>query len=242
MRHVASFFISPIIAVLIYLLIGIANVRAATGLDQVDGDRSLGYANLGLAVGCLAVAGALYSVLVLARLSPLGTVLAGLALLGVGLWAWFARESFLDSLPSGLPGVRGAVHAGAGALTIALSIPLLLTLFSPRRWRRHGTPKASAPTTAAPAYPTPQGYPEQPAYAQHGGYEPQGYEQQGYSQPGYEQQGYGQPGYGQHGGYEPTPGYATAPGYPSDDTPTYQPPSYGSTLGGTEGHPRPPQS
>lgn len=279
MRHVISLIVSPLIAVLIYLLIGIAEVKSDTGLGQLDEDRSLGYANVGLAVGCLVVAGALYSILVLARLSPLGTVLAGAALLAVGVWAWFANESFVDRVPSGLPGISGAGHAGAGATTIALSIPLLLTLFSGRRWRRHAVPPVPPPAQAGPAgypdqgqagYAQPAGYAQQPGYGQAGGYQQAGYaDQPGYAGQGSYAAGQGGPGGydAGHGGYDEPPaygqGYSAPSHYPTgatgtpsyDDTPTYSPPSYGSTLGGSEsnqgssapdtdlfGNPRRPQS
>jgi hypothetical protein len=164
MRHLTSLIVAPIIAVGIYVLIGVANVKSATGLGQVDTNRTRGYFNLGVAVACLVIAGLLYSLLVLSRLSPLGTVLAGLALLGVGVWAWFDHQSFLDRMPSGIPGVRGAGHAGAGAITIALSVPLILTLFSPRRWRKYATPRpAGTPAPGAgPAYASSPSYADSP--------------------------------------------------------------------------------
>src|SRR5262245_43765871 len=115
-------------------------------------------------------AGLLYSVLVLARLSPVGTFLAGLAFFGLGMWSLFAHSSLQDLMPDrflGVDGLLGAPISGFGPAFAILGMPLMLTVFSPRRWRRYpnGAPAAelsyspggvsAAPEYAAPNYETP---------------------------------------------------------------------------------------
>lgn len=215
MRHLSSIVLSLIIAAALYLLTGVGEVKSAAGLEQVDSGRTtVGYGNLIVALACLATAGALYAVLVLARLSPLGTVLAGAGLAGVTAWAWFARDSFLDAAPADLPLIDDAARAGAGTLTLALSIPLLLTLFSPRRWRKYATSSAA---------PTPQ-------YGQQGRLTPDTTAQLPVS---------GGPAYASDpSGYAPPPVYGTLdlPGqqYPPPQYPAYPPISPGvDDPGGT---------
>jgi hypothetical protein len=215
MRHLFSMVLSLLFAALIYVLIGIGSVKVTAGLSQLDDAKARGYTNLAVAVAALAIAGALYAVLVLARLSPLGTVLAGLALAGVAIWAWFAAGSFTDIVPSNIVGVRGAGRAGAGTTTLVLAIPLLLTLFSPRRWRRRANPVAPQPAVG-PTVVQPEPVSAGQAYS---------------AQPTYDTPAYGQPPTAQSPYEEPS--YAAQP----HDT------TYGSQLRATEqSWPPPPTS
>lgn len=83
MRHLSSTVVSLLITPVGYALTGIGLVylavaRTGSALDVVE-----------FVVGVLALLGAglLYSVLTLARFSPVGTTLAGVALFAVGAWA-----------------------------------------------------------------------------------------------------------------------------------------------------------
>jgi hypothetical protein len=86
--------------------------------------------------------------------------------------------------------VAGARHAPVGAGTTLLSIPLLLTVVSSRRWRRTAEPAPAAPFDAAPDYgdaptlvsPT---YGATAAPAPAPAYEPPSYESSGYEPPTY---------------------------------------------------------
>ncbi|HZM76157.1 MAG TPA: hypothetical protein VFC19_10545 [Candidatus Limnocylindrales bacterium] len=86
------------------------------------------------ALGALLLAGVLYGILVMARLSPLGPGLAGLASWGVSGWALFDIEAYGEFFSQLDVHMVGAV--GESGLGIMLGIPLVATLFSGRRWRR----------------------------------------------------------------------------------------------------------
>lgn len=149
MRHFLSVVLSLILTPLMYAASGFAAVKLQ--LATATGSISWGAASVGILVAI--AAGAMYAVLVMARLSPVGPVLAGLLLLGVTLWAMVKPLSFTDALPATFLGEKGALYAPVGAGTLLLAVPLLVTIFSPRRWRRYADVGASA-TSAAPAYPT----------------------------------------------------------------------------------------
>ena len=153
MRHLLSFVLSLVLAPLIYISAGFSAVKFGEATQ------------LGLAaiLGLLAafVAGGLYALLVMARLSPVGPVLTGLLYLGVTIWAVVNPASFVDVVPADLFGQKGLLHVPVGFGTALLATPLLFTVFSPRRWRGSAQP-APATFDAAPVY---QGAPATPAYA-----------------------------------------------------------------------------
>ncbi|MGE5830390.1 MAG: hypothetical protein ACM30G_18790 [Micromonosporaceae bacterium] len=142
MRHLRSILLTLVLTPVIYISVGYGLVRAA-GVGHLDLGAGLA------AVTALVLAGALYAVLVLVRLSPAGLVLGGLALLGAGLWAFFGTGSFLGTMPSSVLG-QGGVMLAAAPVAAVLGVPLLATVGSPRRWRE------SAIEYALPAYAIPE--------------------------------------------------------------------------------------
>jgi len=162
MRHLLSFLLSVILAPLIFISAGYAQVKWT---EQADAAWQPAL----YALPAVLAAGLLYSVLVLARLSPVGTFLAGLAFFGLGMWSLFAATSLQDLLPDRFLGVDHLLRApieGFGPAFAILGMPLLLTVFSPRRWRRYpnGAPAAdlayspdgvSAAPDYSPSYETP---------------------------------------------------------------------------------------
>jgi hypothetical protein len=73
----------------------------------------------------------------------------------------FDTSGFQDLMPGRLLGVRGAATSAAGPIAAVLAVPLLLTLFSARRWRRWGNPPAAV--APSPMYsPPPQPYGSRP--------------------------------------------------------------------------------
>jgi hypothetical protein len=158
MRHLLSFLLFLIITPLIYITAGYAQVQ---WLEQADASWRPEL----LSLPAIVAAGLLYGVLVLARLSPVGTFLSGVALFGLGMWSLFAATSLQDLMPGRFLGVDGLLQApitGFGPAFAILGVPLLLTVFSPRRWRRYpnGAPATglSYPTgdvSAAPEYSPP---------------------------------------------------------------------------------------
>ncbi|HEX5993552.1 MAG TPA: hypothetical protein VFY84_00280 [Jiangellales bacterium] len=145
MRHLWSLLLALGLTPLIYAAAGVAAVRLTDA-------RELG-ATAGIGLGAGLVAGGLYAVLVMVRLSPVGPLVAGLAYLGVTIWALLDWDGFTSIIPADLFGEAGALHRPIGMGTALLAAPLILTVFSSRRWRGE-TAHPPALYDAAPAYPT----------------------------------------------------------------------------------------
>ena len=160
MRHLGSLVLCLIVTPLVYLLTGIAGGKFVEAQINSTGTRH--FTALVITLLAALAAGGLYGLLVLLRLSPVGTVIAGLGFLGITFWAMFDRTGFLSAMPSSVLGVRGAAGA-AGPVTALLAVPLLLTVFSPRRWRRWGNaPAAVAPSPGYTPPPTVPSYSSSP--------------------------------------------------------------------------------
>jgi hypothetical protein len=150
MRHLGSIVLSLLLTPVVYVLTGVGLVKFGEAAAKSGASK---YGTLTIALAALLVAGVAYSVLMLTRLSPLGLVLAGLVLFAATMWAIVNTDSFRDTVPGTLFGVRNAGWAPASGVAALLAVPLLATIASPRRWRRYATPGAAvAPYNAAPAY------------------------------------------------------------------------------------------
>jgi hypothetical protein len=151
MRHLGSLALSLLLTPIMWVLGGIGIVKFAESWQTNDVDY------LAVAVGLAALlgAGTAYTLLVLPRLAPVGPALAGLVLLGSGVWAIVDRDSFVDIVPADLLGVETAGYQPA-AFAPVVAVPLLCMLASPRRWRRR-----DEPAIGAPAYPM---FPPRPPY------------------------------------------------------------------------------
>ena len=149
MRHVLSLVVAVVLTPVIYVtaLISAARLGEATDAGSLTGSPA--------AIGLFAavVSGGLYAVLVMTRLSPVGPVLAGLAYLGLTVWAVMDQDALTTLLRDA---VKGAPDGGAlaPATTALLALPLLATVFSLRRWRRRADGGSSG-YNAAPDYPPP---------------------------------------------------------------------------------------
>ncbi len=161
MRHLLSVVLSIILAPLIYVAAGFAAIKLGEAHLGVDIDWTA--AEIGLAAGV--VAGALYAVLVMARISPAGPLIAGLLYLGVTLWAFLDQASFVKAFDLNLIGEHHVLLQPVGAGTLLLAVPLIATVFSRRRWATASTPGlpydaapayAPAPLSAAPSYGEPE--------------------------------------------------------------------------------------
>jgi hypothetical protein len=144
MRHLLSFLLSLVLAPLIYISAGFSAVKFGQAVE-------LGQAAI-LGLVAALVAGGLYALLVMTRLSPAGPVFTGLLYLGVTVWALADPASFRDVVPGELFGQGGLLYVPLGFGTALLAFPLLFTVFSPRRWRSSAQPGA-ATFDAAPTYP-----------------------------------------------------------------------------------------
>jgi hypothetical protein len=162
MRHVLSIVVAVMLTPLIYMAAGFSAIKFGDANEQ--GSIEIGSAALGLVAAF--VAGGLYALLVMTRLSPAGPVLAGLIYLGITLWRLLDLDGFRSAVPGDLFGVDELLHVPAGYGTALLAVPLLFTVFSPRRWRPDDpaavhpvrvsyeptmyTPPSSAPSTEPP--------------------------------------------------------------------------------------------
>ena len=150
MRHVLSLVLGVVLAPLVYVAALISAARLDASIGGFGG-VALRDALLGLAAAV--IAGGLYAVLVMARLSPVGPVVAGLLYLGATVWALFDAGAVSRLLRDAVPSVPDA-GALIPSVTAFLAMPLLATIFSPRRWRRH-TNGGPGGYNAAPDYPPP---------------------------------------------------------------------------------------
>jgi hypothetical protein len=146
MRHLWSLLLAVGLTPLIYAAAGVSAVRLADA-------RELG-ASAGIGLGAGLLAGGLYALLVMVRLSPVGPVVAGLAYLGVTIWALLDRDGFTSVIPANLFNEVGALHRPVGMGTALLAAPLIITVFSAGRWRGTKAP-AIGTYDAAPVYPAP---------------------------------------------------------------------------------------
>lgn len=203
MRHLLSFVLALVLTPLIYVSAGFSAVKfgEANNLGVIEIVPGL----LGLVAAF--VAGGLYALLVMTRLSPVGPVFAGLVYLGVTLWALLDPGSLSDIVPADLFGVRNLLHIPVPFGTALLTVPLILTIFSPRRWRRGALPAALTPEFQAA-----------PTYAPESAFAAPVYEQSSYEPPVYATSTYEPPSYG-------TPA-STLPSY---EPPVYSPPGQASS-------------
>jgi hypothetical protein len=207
MRHLISLVLGVILAPVIYVLAGIANSK----LFEHFVDNRNDFLTLAIGLVCILAAGGLYSVLVLARLSPVGTVLAGLILFIPSMWVLFDATGFDRLLPAKFLGVPGALQNGAGPMFLLAAVPLLATVFSPRRWRSSAQPSAAAVFNAAPAYAT-QATTAAPLYQPAGSYPTQAYQATTPASPTYTPPSYTTPS------YSPAETTITAPRWDPDES------------------------
>lgn len=129
-RHLGSILLASIFGPAIFLLTdlglsGIDSARWGSFTDDPFGPLA--------ALGMLFLAGLIYGVLVMVRLSPVGPGFAGLALMGTSSWAVLDPSSYYETLGTINVHMGGAI--GQLGLGMLLGAPLVATLTSPRRWR-----------------------------------------------------------------------------------------------------------
>jgi hypothetical protein len=161
MRHLGSLLLALLLAPAIWVLTGVGISKFAEARTD-----SLGF-GVDLAVGLAAIlgAGVCYALLILPRLSPLGPVLAGLALLGLVVLRVADVAEFNRWVPADFLDVTLALRYPADGYAALLALPLVATMFSGRRWRRHDYPPgeyAAAIAPMTPPYPTAEEYPMVP--------------------------------------------------------------------------------
>jgi hypothetical protein len=165
LRHLGSFLLAVVLAPIVYLLTGVG--LSAFSQATTRGAQERPMATL-LSVATLAVAGAVYAVLVMARLSPIGPALAGFFFLGMPAWPLVDPASYANALNDvdarfKILGVQilGIDLVGRSGIGVLLAIPLIVTLASPRRWSRY----ANAPGAEVASYAQTAGYQQPYQYA-----------------------------------------------------------------------------
>ncbi|HEY8471566.1 MAG TPA: hypothetical protein VIL37_02900, partial [Natronosporangium sp.] len=153
MRHLGSIILALLLAPATWVLTGIGLSKFAEARADPSG------LDIDLAFGLAAMLGAglCYALLILPRVSPLGLVLAGLGFLGLVVWRVVDLDGFNQAVPADVLDVPLALRNPAEGVAALLAVPLLGTLFSARRWRRHDHPPAEYAaaeyaTPAAPSY------------------------------------------------------------------------------------------
>jgi hypothetical protein len=131
MRHLLSAALALVLTPLIYISAGFSAIKFGEANEL--GRLEAAPAALGLVAALLA--GGLYALLVMGRLSPVGPFLAGLLYLGVTLWRVFDYAGFAGRFPGDLFGVDNLLLIPAGFGTALLAVPLLFTIASANRWR-----------------------------------------------------------------------------------------------------------
>jgi hypothetical protein len=158
MRHLGSFLLAVVLAPIVYLLTGVG--LSAFGQATSRGVEERPMATV-LSVATLAVAGGVYAVLVMARLSPIGPALAGFMFLATPAWLLLDPTSYVNAVNTldarfKILGVEilGIDLVGRSGVGVLLAIPLIATLASPRRWSRY----ANRPPAEVAYYPQQTGY------------------------------------------------------------------------------------
>ena len=162
MRHLRSILYALVLAPAAWILCGVGFDQDLTGRARDNGGpESVG----GLLL--LLLAGAAYAILLFAPISPAGPLLAGLAFLGVGIWARVAPDAYAGVWPADVTKDGFNVSTPGYGLALLLAVPLLSTALSARRWAGYEPPQvvfigtlgrargaASAPGTTLAAEPT----------------------------------------------------------------------------------------
>lgn len=139
MRHLGSLVLSLALAPAIVLLGASAYARildAGHGGPNSTGQQHLTASMVWTGVAAAIAAGILYAVLLLIRLSPIGTATAGALMIMFGGCGVFRWQVLAHVLPATILGVHRPIIGVFTPFAIVLGAPLLLTAAVPSRWRR----------------------------------------------------------------------------------------------------------
>lgn len=139
-RHLGSLLLALLAAPLGFVLTG----RGLGGLAQVASDAPAAdrtdYFAIATNAAAVGLAGLIIALLTMARFSPLGPGLAGAGYLTIGIWALVDRNELLATVPADLVGLNEQRFTAATAVAPLVAVPLLMTVFIPRRWRGRDRP------------------------------------------------------------------------------------------------------
>jgi hypothetical protein len=161
-RNLGSLLLALVAAPLGFVLIG----RGLGGLAQVASEAATAdrtdYFAIATNATAVGLAGLIIALLTMARFSPLGPGLAGAGYLTIGIWALVDRQDLLATIPVDLVGLNEQRFTAATAVALLVAVPLLVTVFIPRRWRapvRPATQPAPQPEWRPPPTQTLIGWP-----------------------------------------------------------------------------------
>jgi hypothetical protein len=153
-RHLSSLLLALLVAPVAFVLTG----RGLGGLAEVASEaptaEQTDYFAIATSAAAVGLAGLVFALLTMARFAPLGPGVAGLGYLAVGIWALLDLEQLLDAVPGDLVGLDDERLIFSTTAAPLLAVPLLVTLFIPRRWSGRERPEP-APPPAEPWYPPP---------------------------------------------------------------------------------------
>jgi hypothetical protein len=137
MRHLWSVVLAVVFAPIALLLAGRGLVALAGRVEAVPTD----YFGIAAASSALLLAGLILAMLTMAKLSPVGPTFAGLAYLGLGIWALADPTGFQTRVQWDLIWLTADQVTASAEVAPLLAVPLLVTLFIPRRWRGRERPE-----------------------------------------------------------------------------------------------------
>ena len=135
MRHVRSILYALVLAPVLWVLIGV-------GFNHDLTTRGRGSFAVESFTGLLLLllAGAAYGILVFAPISPAGPFLAGLAYLGIAVWALAMPDAYAGAFPASVTKDSFDLSRPGYGLAALLAVPLIATALSARRWAKYEPP------------------------------------------------------------------------------------------------------
>jgi len=165
-RHFRSILYAVVLAPAVWVLVAVGLTHDLTARGR-DGFAVESFTGLLM----LLLGGAAYGILIFAPISPLGPTVSGAVFLAAGAWAIASPTSYADVWPSGVVKEGFDLSRPGYGLAALLSVPMIMTVLSVRRWRGYqplelpllgpigrawgkaaapGTPMAAMPTTVLP--------------------------------------------------------------------------------------------
>jgi hypothetical protein len=129
-RHFRSILYAVVLAPAVWVLVAVGLTHDLTARGR-DGFAVESFTGLVM----LLLGGAAYGILVFAPISPLGPTVAGVVFLAAGTWAIEAPSAYAGVWPGGVVKEGFDLSRPGYGLAALLSVPMILTVLSVRRWR-----------------------------------------------------------------------------------------------------------
>jgi hypothetical protein len=129
-RHLRSILYAVVLAPAVWVLVAVGLTHDLTARGR-DGFAVESFTGLLM----LLLGGAAYGILVFAPISPLGPTAAGVVFFAAGVWAISSPSSYADLWPAGVVKDGFDLSRPGYGLAALLSVPMILTVLSVRRWR-----------------------------------------------------------------------------------------------------------